>query len=63
MEVMFWVYTNNGIKIGEFGVAGIDWSTEAGQAYSEQMIAKTLYLWCVNQELDPQQYNCCVAGK
>lgn len=63
MELIFWVYTNSGIKVGQFGVDGIDWSTEAGQAISEQMIAKTLYLWCVQEGLDPEQHNCCVAGK
>jgi hypothetical protein len=54
----WWIYTNDGIKVGEF----------AFEAYEDddvnyQMAQKTLYLWCIEKGLDPEAHNICGAGK
>jgi hypothetical protein len=54
----WWVYTNSGIKVGEFAFEAIE-----NEDANYQMAQKTLYLWCIKEGLDPAAHNMCGAAK
>lgn len=59
MSTTFWVYTNDGIKVGKFVVDNLDWSLDDAEGKLEQ----AMQTWCTQQGVERSQYNCCVAGK
>lgn len=59
MGTAFWVYTNDGIKVGKFVVDGLDWNNDDAEAKLEAALQQ----WCTQQGVERSEYNCCVAGK
>lgn len=59
-ETMWWVYTNDGRRVGEFGVMMSDEDFETG---NYGLVEKTFNLWCWQNNLSAEEYNYCTAGK
>lgn len=57
--VTWWVYTNGGIKIGEFGVM---MSNEDFATANFDLVHKTFNLWCWQNNLSADEHNFCIAA-
>lgn len=60
MIAKYWIYTNDGRRVGEFTVNVI--SMICGFMTEEQFVAFKFRQACKRQGLDPQQHNHCIAA-
>jgi len=56
----YWIYTNEGVKVGEFNVSII--SMVSGFMTEEQFIAYKFRQACERQSLDASGHNFCIAA-
>ena len=57
----YWIYTNEGVKVGQFEVSII--SLISGFMTEEQFIKAKFQRACERQSLDPAAHNYCIAAE